>query len=106
MTISGDHGDLVKHNTPKFEAFNLSDLVMIIGYKLTAYIGGATSTQTVVDWLKNGLSANLEPRMRTTFDVAAPIAEVESELIAQGFLIEQKEGDWLLLHAGSNAPGS
>jgi hypothetical protein len=64
-------------------------LVQIIGYRLTAYIGGATSIQSVVDWLRNGLPADLEPHMRATFDIVKPIAEVESELIAQGFLIGQ-----------------
>jgi len=67
-------------------------LVLVIGYKLTAYIGGATTTQTVVDWLQNGLPADLEPRMRAAFDVAAPIAEVESELKAQAFLRGQWSG--------------
>jgi len=90
MEINGDHADLA-NNTSKTGTFGLSDLILIIGYKLTAYIGGATTTQTVVDWLENGLPADLEPRMRAAFDVAAPIAEVESELIAQGFLIGQWE---------------
>jgi hypothetical protein len=72
------------------KSFNLADLVLIIGYKLTAYIGGATSTQSVVDWLRNGLPPELESRMRAVFNVVKPIAEVESELVAQGFLI----GKW------------
>jgi len=75
----------------KAESFNLTDLVLLIGYKLTAYIGGETSIQRVVDWLRNGLPASLEPRMRATFDVVRPIAEVESELIAQEFLIVQRK---------------
>ncbi len=78
------------HHASNDKSFNLADLVLIIGYKLTAYIGGATSTQSVVDWLRNGLPPELESRMRAVFDVAKPIAEVESELVAQGFLI----GKW------------
>lgn len=62
-------------------------MASIIGFKLTAYIGGATSTPSVVDWLRNGLPAQLEPRMRTAFDIANPIAEAESQLITQAFLI-------------------
>jgi muconolactone delta-isomerase len=68
-------------------AFNLPRLVSIIGFKLTAYIGGTTGTQSVVDWLRNGLPVDLEPRMRAAFDIANPIAEAESGLIAQGFFI-------------------
>jgi len=90
MEINGDHADLL-YNPSKTETFNLSNLVSIIGYQLTAYIGGATTTQTVVDWLQSGLPTDLEPRMRAAFDVAAPIARVESELKAQGFLYEQRE---------------
>jgi len=73
------------------ESVNLADLVSIIGYRLTAYIGGAASTQSAIDWLRNGLPADLEPRMKAAFDVARPIAEVESELVAQGFLIQRWE---------------
>jgi muconolactone delta-isomerase len=68
-------------------AFNLPRLVSIIGFKLTAYIGGATTTQSVVDWLRSGLPADIEPRMRAAFDISNPIADAESGLIAQGFLI-------------------
>jgi hypothetical protein len=90
MEVNGDHADLA-NNKSKIETFNLSDLVLVIGYQLTAYIGGAATTQSVVDWLRSGLPADLEPRMRAAFDVAAPIARVESDLVAQGFLIEQLE---------------
>jgi len=90
MKLNGDYANLA-NNTSKTEKFNLSDLVLIIGYRLTAYIGGATTTQSVVDWLQSGLPAGLEPRMRAAFDVAAQITKVESELIAQGFLIGQSE---------------
>ena len=41
------------------ESFNLADLVSIIGYKLTAYMGGASSIQSVVDWLRDGLGKQL-----------------------------------------------
>ena len=68
------------------DSVDLQDLVSIVGYQLTAYIG-QTNVQTVAEWLKNGLPENLEARMQATLDVAKPIAEVESELVAQGFLI-------------------
>lgn len=71
-------------------SFDLKELVWTIGYRLTAYIGG-TNIQTVKSWLQNGLPANLEARMRVTLDVAKPIADVESELIAQGFLIQEQD---------------
>lgn len=79
MNINGDHDDLTR-NDSKSETFNLSDLVLVIGYQ-----------QTAVDWLQHGLAAALEPRMRAAFDVAAPIAKVVSEFKAQGFLIAQRE---------------
>jgi hypothetical protein len=58
MEINGDHADLA-NSTSNAKKFNLSDLVWIIGYQLTAYIGGATTTQRVVDWLQNGLPPDL-----------------------------------------------
>jgi hypothetical protein len=79
------------HHVSSDKSFNLEDLALIIGYKLTAYIGGAASIQSVFDWLREGLPVELESRMRTAFDVAKPIAEAESSLIAQGFLIRKWE---------------
>lgn len=90
MKASNDRPS-IPHHASNDKSFNLADLVLIIGYKLTAYIGGATSTKSVVDWLQDGLPAELESRMRTAFDVVKPIAEVESELVAQGFLIGKCE---------------
>jgi hypothetical protein len=66
----------------------VDDLVRTIGYQLTAFIGGA-DIRDVEDWLNNGLPKDLEARMRATLDVAMPIKQVESELVAQGFLIEK-----------------
>jgi hypothetical protein len=90
MRVSKNHSVLLNQEV-KAKTFNLTDLIVIIGYRLTAYIGGATSIQHIKEWLQNGLPPELESRMRTTFDVVKPIAEVESELIAQGFLIGQRE---------------
>lgn len=71
------------------ETFTFSNLVSVIGYKLTAYIGRSTKIHTVGDWLQNSLTPDVEQRMRTTVEVVAPIAAVESEPIAQSFLIGQ-----------------
>ena len=68
--------------------FDFKELVWTIGYQLTAYIG-RTNIRTVKDWLKNGLPKHLETRMQAALDVAKPIAEVESELVAQGFLVQR-----------------
>ncbi len=73
------------------EHFALPDVVWVIGYQLTAYIG-RTTVHTVAEWLQSGLPEELEGRMRAALDVALPIAEIESELIAQGFLIEKLDG--------------
>ena len=77
-------------NKSLVNSFDLENLVWTIGYQLTAYIG-KTDIRTVHDWLGNGLPGDLEARMRATFEVAQPIAEVESELVAQGFLIEKRD---------------
>ncbi len=77
--------------TKKQEKFALSDLVWVIGYQLTAYIG-RTAVDTVAEWLQNGLPEELESRMKAALDVALPIAEVESELTAQDFLIRRRVG--------------
>jgi hypothetical protein len=69
------------------EQFSLPDLVWVIGYQLTAYIG-STKVGTVTEWLRSGTPAALEERMKATLDVAVPVAEVTSELMTQGFLIE------------------
>src|ERR1035438_1730542 len=52
-----------QNHTSKDESFNLAELVSIIGYRLTAYIGGATSTQSAVDWLRDGLPPELKSRI-------------------------------------------
>ncbi len=65
--------------------FNLRELMQIIGFQLTAYIG-RTNVFEVREWLQHGLPARLEERMRAALDVAKPIGEVESELVAQAFL--------------------
>lgn len=71
--------------------FELSDLVWVIGFQLTAYVGW-TDKQTVLKWLRNGLPVELEPRMRAALDVALPIAEMESEYVAQSFLMDKQDG--------------
>jgi hypothetical protein len=90
MKACNDHSDSADQASHD-ESFNLANLVLIIGYKLTAYIGDAASTKSVVNWLRDGLPAELESRMKAAFDVAKPVAEVESELVAQGFLIRKWE---------------
>ncbi len=72
--------------TGKQNAFELADLIWLIGFRLTAYIGRATKKETVLDWLRNGLPLELEPRMRTAYDVVLPIAETENEYAVQSFL--------------------
>jgi hypothetical protein len=79
----------VPDRTSGGKIFNLAELVLIIGYRLTAYIGGSANDQSVIDWLRNGLPPGVETRLQATLDVVAPIAQVESELVAQGFLIGQ-----------------
>jgi hypothetical protein len=90
MKVSQDHSGPLDR-TSKAGKFDLADLVPIIGYRLTAYIGGNTNIQSVVLWLGEGLPPDLEPRMRAALDIVKPIAEAESELIAQGFLIGPRE---------------
>jgi hypothetical protein len=67
---------------------DLNDLVRIIGYQLTAFIG-STDKPTVVRWLHDGVPEAMHSRMQVALDIAAPIEQVESELVAQGFLIEE-----------------
>lgn len=70
---------------------DVKQLVSIIGYQLTAYIG-RTNIQTVQTWLEAGLPESLEERMRAALEIARPIAEVESDLVAHGFLISEQDG--------------
>ena len=65
--------------------FELRELVQIIGFQLTAFIG-RTNLFEVREWLKHGLPTRLEERMQAALDVARPIGEVESELVAQAYL--------------------
>ena len=58
---------------------------------MTAYIG-RTNVVTVQKWLQAGLPEALEDRMSAALELARPIAEVESELVAQGFLSSAREG--------------
>jgi hypothetical protein len=71
--------------------FELKQLVSIIGYQLTAYIG-RTNIQIVQNWLQVGLPKAQEARMKAALEVARPIAEVESDLVAQGFLSAEQDG--------------
>lgn len=82
--------DTSRSNKPLVNSFDLKKLVWIIGYQLTAYIG-RTNIQTVKDWLGNCLPEDLEACMRAALEVVQPIAEVESELVAQGFLIQKRD---------------
>jgi len=68
------------------QGFKLRDLVQVIGYPLTAYIG-RTNVWEVGEWLKHGLPTHLVERMQASLDVAKPIEEVEFDLVAQYFLI-------------------
>lgn len=70
---------------------DLNDLVQIIGYQLTAFIG-STDIRTVVHWLHNGVPDAMQSRMRAVLDITKPIERVESEFVAQGFLIEEMSG--------------
>ena len=79
-----------RSNKSPINSFDIKKLVWTIGFQLTAYISH-TDIRTVHDWLENGLPGDLEARMRATFEVAQPIAEVESELVAQGFLIGKQD---------------
>jgi hypothetical protein len=74
----------------RLKNFDLEELVRAIGYQLTAYIAGST-VQTVGEWLQNALPGKIEERMQAALDIAGPIAKVESELVAQGFLITKRE---------------
>jgi hypothetical protein len=90
MTVNREGPDATNRRSDD-GTFGLSDLVAIIGYKLTAYIVGATSTQSVVDWIQSGLPPEFEPRIRAALDVVGLIAEAESKLIAQSFLMRRFE---------------
>jgi hypothetical protein len=70
---------------------DFEELVRIIGYQLTAFIG-STDTRTVALWLHEGVPVALRPRMHVALDIAKPIERVESELVAQGFLAEEMCG--------------
>ena len=71
---------------------DVKQLVSIIGYQLTAYIG-CTNIQTVQNWLQVGPPEPLQARMKAALEVARLIAEVESDLVAQGFLSTEQGGN-------------
>lgn len=67
------------------------ELVRIIGYQLTAFIG-STDVRTVARWLHEGVPEAVLPRMQASLEIAKPIERVESEVVAQGFLAEEMCG--------------
>jgi hypothetical protein len=67
------------------------ELVRIIGYQLTAFIG-STDVRTAARWLHEGVPEAVLPRMQAALEIAKPIERVESELVAQGFLAEEMSG--------------
>ena len=86
-----------RHKQPREEdrhersCVDLRDLVQTIGYQLTAFIG-STDIRTVVRWLHDGVPNAVHSRMQAALDIAKPIERVESDLVAQGFLIEEMSG--------------
>jgi hypothetical protein len=70
---------------------DFEELVRIIGYQLTAFVG-STDLRTVARWLQEGVPDVVQPRMEAALDIAKPIERVESELVAQGFLVGEMCG--------------
>ncbi len=85
------HNERGEEDRQDRSCMDLNDLVQIIGYQLTAFIG-STDTRTVGRWLHDGVPDALHSRMQAALDIAAPIERVESELVAQGFLTEEMSG--------------
>lgn len=75
-------------NADHRRSVNFEELVRIIGYQLTAFIG-STDVWTVARWLHEGVPEEVLPRMQAALEIAKPIERVESEPIAQGFLAEE-----------------
>lgn len=76
---------------PAQQCLDLEELVRTIGYQLTAFIG-STNIRTVARWVHEGAPEALQPRLQAALEIAKPIEQVESDLVAQGFLAEEVRG--------------
>ncbi len=85
------HNERGEEDLQNRSCMDLKDLVQIIGYQLTAFIGSA-DPRTVGRWLNDGVPDAVHSRLQAALDIAAPIEQVESELVAQGFLTEEMSG--------------
>lgn len=67
---------------------DLKELVRIIGYQLTAFIG-STDTRTVARWLHEGVPEALQPRMQAALDIANRSSESNPSLLHRGFWLRR-----------------
>jgi len=62
-------------------------LVVIVGRKLTAYIGGVKDARAVDRWIAGGeIYGGAESRLRFAFQVARALSEHDSPAVAQAWL--------------------
>jgi len=76
-------------------------LVVIVGRKLTAYIGGVKDTRAVDRWIAGGkIYGNAESRLRFAFQLARALGEHDSPDVVQAWLtgVNPELGDRVPLH--------
>lgn len=79
----------------------VSELVRIIGRKLTAYIAGVKDARAVDRWM-NGTEAygDVEPRLRFAFQIARTLSQHDSPHVVQAWLtgVNPELGDRVPIH--------
>lgn len=65
----------------------VSELVKVIGRKLTAYVAGVKDVRAVDRWIEGREAyGDVEPRLRLTFQVVGTLREYDSPRVVQAWL--------------------
>jgi hypothetical protein len=65
----------------------VTDLVAIIGRKLTAYIGSIKDTRAIDRWLESGgTQKDVERRIRLAYHISAMLVDFDSPAVVQAWL--------------------
>ena len=91
MSVTEARPDLAAHTRAMRASFPevVGELRRLLGARLVAYLGGVRETRAVHQWADNDddrrPSAEVQQRLRLALQVALPIAEADSNEIAQAW---------------------
>jgi hypothetical protein len=76
--------DALRYSTPQV----VTELVEVLGRKLTAYLGGVKDTRALNRWMEGGqIYGDAEQRLRLAFQVARTLSHEEQASVVQGWFM-------------------